>query len=683
MALIDGKPTVAFAANSGPSSSAVFFWQQGQASSSSSSSGSRVVFEDRTSANLIQWGSDRNLVGRATPVSAFYVDGTGLVLLLCFDASCEGIVSQPVVDRATFSTDLGLYASVAILPSTGFAVVAYHDAANLQLKMVLCQDAFCQRFFVRVFPSTVGWDPSVAVDSQTGWPVVAFSNPAIGNLVLMACAGADCSNASFSTLLSSGAGVGARRFEAVKLLTSRPITVVAHDAFAASLNLVSPAGSNAECIANVTRNCSSTVLVVITSPSISPFATSLSSVFLRGFLSPFQGNLSVVVNNGQANLTLDAASGRFEGSVQLTTGPNVLTVAALDSSSGKVLGAASVIVLLDLQGPTINITLPQNNTNTVGSKILVQGFASALSGVQSVVLLNTATGTLVASNSTSPFWNALVDLAVNQTNIIRATATDNIGQSASQIVVVVQQGLLAQLTCPGDFSIECGSVIPTPAVRVVNCLESVVLQETSLPTCGGTRSITRVASACRVACSYNVRLIDTNAPSISCPAYTHIACGDALPAAAATDACLAVLQVQVTSADCGTNTSRTYSVSDGCGNSASCSQFVSIAAAPSSGGATVPAVDTTSPAFSDGALGGLIAGLILLLLILLLAFLIAFCWLRRKKRRDSSSISSDPIMMAEFGIDEEDSSSVTHNRLYRRPPNQSDESQDFNEVLRK
>ncbi len=692
VALIDNVPSVAFAANSGATSSAVYFWQSGKQAT-------QILFEDPTQSNRIQWGSDRAMafttLNNGNTMTAFYVDGTGLILVLCATYSCNGIKSTPVVDAASFSTDVGLYASIVAHPKTGFAVVAYHDATNLQLKMVLCQDRFCTtNRIVRSFPSTVGWDPSVLIDSVTGFPAVAYSNPAISNLVLMSCGWTDCSNATFSPLLPiNSAPTSPRRFESIKLISTRPVVrVVAHETVAASLILVGPAdGGNLQC-ANGTVNCTSIVNVIITSPTSSPSSTLQPVALVQGFITPFSGeNLLVVVNNN-TNLSFNRTSGQFAGSVALATGTNILTVVAVNVVTQQPVGAASVIILFVSTGPSINITAPaSNNTATVAATIIMQGFASAVSGVASVVLLNKATGVQLQSNATSPQWIAQVDLAIGLPNTFLVTATDNLGQTVSQSITILQLGLLPQVTCPGDFSIECGTVIPSPALRVLNCAETAVLSETAQSTCGGARSITRIASACGVSCSYKILLVDTIAPILSCPPNQAVPCSalSALSSPIVSDACaLSAVLVSVAvqpSLQCGTNLTRVFTASDGCGNSASCSQTVSVSPPTTLPSGTFPAPETTaaSGALSDGAVGGLVVGLVLLMLILLLAFLVALCWLRKKKR-ENSAISSAPIMMADF--DDEMSvssvSSVSSSKLYRPPPNQSDDSVDMAEVMR-
>ncbi len=132
-AIVGTVPSVMFVANSG-SLSALYLWQGGA---------SKLVYSQPL-PSLFQWGSDRNMaVVNNAPFAALYVDGIGLVLIVCADASCTpSLVQHPVADVWVFSTDVGLYPSVAVHPQSGLAVVAYHDATNLQLKMVICQNTF-------------------------------------------------------------------------------------------------------------------------------------------------------------------------------------------------------------------------------------------------------------------------------------------------------------------------------------------------------------------------------------------------------------------------------------------------------------------------------------------------------------------------------------------------------------
>ena len=680
IALLGGEPVVAFVANRG-SSSALYYWLR------NSTSSPKIIFS-QPSANLFQWGSDRNMAVVRSPTAgesaivAVYVDGVGLVLVICSGASCV-IAQQPVVDAAAFNRDVGLYPSVAVDPASQLAVVAYHDTTNLQLKMVLCKNVLCTNRVVKQFPSTYGWDPSLIIDHRNGFPLVAFSDPSSSDVSLLACSDKNCDNITFTGLVANV--LPRRRFESVKLLSSLPY-IVAHDTFSSEMVAIFIPTATTVC-GNTTCN----VVVTITSPVSSPFATRQPSILVTGTVSVFGPGvpLQILLNNGTA-LTLDPLTGFFSGTVPLVTGNNVLVVSAVNSTTGQQVGAATVIVVSDSQGATIRITTPATNgTTTVAASISVEGTASATTGVASVSVLNVQTGVRVDSNTTSPAWSVIVMLQPSTTNTLTATATDNLGNSVSQTVTVVQSGLTPQLTCPQSFRLECGSLIPELSVRLLNCNEPVVQATDAItPTCGSSRVVTRSFSACSASCSYTISIVDTVAPVVACPPDVTVDCGSALPVAVATDACSVSpsLSASPVLVACGaTGVPRTFSATDGCQTS-SCTHRVTVRSAPdtttTASTSAITTITTTPEAgLSSGAIGGLVAGLVLLLLILLLAFLIALCWLRRRKQA-RSNLATPMMMMGDFE-DEASStsvSSVTRSKLYKAPQH-ADDSSDLRDVL--
>ncbi len=238
------------------------------------------------------------------------------------------------------------------------------------------------------------------------------------------------------------------------------------------------------------------------------------------------------------------------------------------------------------------------------------------------------------------------------------------------------------LTCPLDFSIECGTLLPSPAIRLDNCNAPIVeAPEAFVAGCGGTKILQRGFSACAAACSYRVTLVDTTPPVVVCPPDVTVACDvvAALAPAQVADACTVtpVLTVSVSHAPvCGSNYTRVFRANDGCGNSATCTQTVYVLALS---GSVVPTT-TPAPGLSSGELGGLVAGVVLLLLLLLLCFLIALLWLRRRKKQREQF--KEPMMMGDW--EEELSSStstVTRSKLYKPPANQSDDSTDLREIM--
>ena len=680
-AVVAGQKTVSFSANLGERS-IVAYWRQG--------SPTQIIYT-KPGTFQFQWGSDRNMAVQSPTGNAFvatYADGTGLILLVCSNAPCRpDLVQDREIDRtASLGQDVGLYPSLIVHPVSGLAIMASHDATNLALRMAFCLDRQCNTWVKKMFPSTFGWDPAVALHSTTQLPFVIYSNPASNAIVAMACADNRCENATFATVYTEMP----RRFETVRRVASSGL-IVAHDTSSNSMYAVRVPGSISTCL----ENC---LQIVLTSPMSSPFATADRQITVTGYLLPtlLPPGTAIQATNNDVNTTLTLDAGNFTGSIQLAPGTNFIILTATNAS-GVELGSASLIIVQSSGQPKLEITNPGSNGTSVGvQQIFVEGTASAVTGIQSVTVTNLATQLTWVTSTTSPTWSAFVNLTTNTRNVLSVTAVDGLGNSVTREVFVFQTGLAPKITCPMSLpAVECGTPIPNAAVRIINCAESVVsLPETSVPSCQGTtKTLTRPFSACSRSCNYTITIVDTTNPTIVCPPDTSIACNDPTPRPGASDSCTTALVNPVMSPDrfqCGAaNQLVTFSVADGCGNTASCNFRLSVAAATNEALPTTTSTSTptnsTSPisgGVSGGSLIGLIIGLVILFLLLLLVILLALWWLRRRKRNLDESGTAMPILMDTFDDDMSSSvSSVTRSKLYKKPSNQSSESQDFADIF--
>ncbi len=193
------------------------------------------------------------------------------------------------------------------------------------------------------------------------------------------------------------------------------------------------------------------------------------------------------------------------------------------------------------------------------------------------------------------------------------TATDTCANSASCTQNITFVDTTAPvITCPADQQLQCGaSTDPSntgSATATDNCGGSVAIKYSDTPTaanCTGMQGISRVWTATdgcgnSASCTQNISFVDTTAPVITCPANVQLQCGaSTAPAntgsATATDNCSSQVHVgsvgvtvtysdTPTPANCTGNPgiSRVWTATDGCGNSASCTQSISF-------------VDTTAP----------------------------------------------------------------------------------------
>lgn len=153
------------------------------------------------------------------------------------------------------------------------------------------------------------------------------------------------------------------------------------------------------------------------------------------------------------------------------------------------------------------------------------------------------------------------------------------------------------ISCPGTATIQC-DVPPTPAntggsaTATDNCDPAPAISysdSASLGGCDGTGTISRTWTATDACgntstCIQTINVVDTIAPSITCPANVTIECGEStLPAnvgtATAMDNCDSMPMLSYTDSvagSCPTIITRTWTATDACGNASSCDQTITV-----------------------------------------------------------------------------------------------------------
>jgi hypothetical protein len=180
------------------------------------------------------------------------------------------------------------------------------------------------------------------------------------------------------------------------------------------------------------------------------------------------------------------------------------------------------------------------------------------------------------------------------------TVTDYCGNTttSTQVITVVDTTLPELTDVPADVMVECDDI---PAVADVNAMDNCDIapeilfsEETVYGDCGATIYRTWIATdncGNEVSHTQEITLIDTTAPVISeFPSNTTAEC-DAIPAMGtveASDNCDIDLTITATeeteTLECGSIITRTWTVTDNCGNAASVSQVIEV-------------VDTIDPVF--------------------------------------------------------------------------------------
>lgn len=185
------------------------------------------------------------------------------------------------------------------------------------------------------------------------------------------------------------------------------------------------------------------------------------------------------------------------------------------------------------------------------------------------------------------------------------TATDGCGNSTEMILIIDLQSSepLAFTNFPDDIEAECGqwSNNEQPSISFTGGCGNVVISfnDEIIPgDCGLTYTLVRtftITDACGESVSQNwtVQITDHTPPTLfNVPADTFISCGDEIPAAEvfATDQCDGIATVSLTAEtlddECGYIFVRTWTATDGCGNSVSASQYITV-------------TDNTPPVFTE------------------------------------------------------------------------------------
>jgi hypothetical protein len=278
------------------------------------------------------------------------------------------------------------------------------------------------------------------------------------------------------------------------------------------------------------------------------------------------------------------ASGVVDAS---TPGSYTITYTA-DDGNGNVSTATRTVIVVDTSAPVI--TVLGNNPETVECGTTYTDAGATAS--------DACAGTLAVNASGS------VDTSTSGTYTITYTASDPSGNTATVTRTVnVVDSTSPNLIVPADATVECGhDTSPTAtgqATATDTCDSAPVLafSDSSEAGCGNTETIMRTwkatdASGNTATSVQTISVVDTTAPSITCPADVTVESEADAPLAATTvaelqaqggnasDTCGAVTishSDSVESSACGKVITRTYKATDECGNTATCTQTITVA----------------------------------------------------------------------------------------------------------
>jgi hypothetical protein len=192
----------------------------------------------------------------------------------------------------------------------------------------------------------------------------------------------------------------------------------------------------------------------------------------------------------------------------------------------------------------------------------------------------------------------------NRFNVTRTyRATDACGNSATCTqTITVFDSTPPALTCPGNVTVQCASQIPAPNVEqnfstTDNCgVASISFggDVTVNQTCVNRFNVIRTYRATddcgnSASCTQTIIVFDNTPPSIVCPQNVTVQCANAVPAPSttsittSTDNCGGATTIThvgdvMSNMTCTNrfNITRTYRATDACGNSATCSQIITV-----------------------------------------------------------------------------------------------------------
>ena len=163
-------------------------------------------------------------------------------------------------------------------------------------------------------------------------------------------------------------------------------------------------------------------------------------------------------------------------------------------------------------------------------------------------------------------------------------------------IISVEDNTLPSITCPPNINVQCEEDVPpadfSGGTASDNCDTTLVITFASGPIdgggCGGTiiRTWTATDDCGNTAtCNQIITVDDITVPEISCPAGFSVQCVEDVPIcdpadATATDNCGEVTitcgQGALVGGNCGGTITNTYTATDECGNTATCTQIITI-----------------------------------------------------------------------------------------------------------
>jgi len=254
-------------------------------------------------------------------------------------------------------------------------------------------------------------------------------------------------------------------------------------------------------------------------------------------------------------------------------GYSVTRTWAATDACGNAAQCSQTISVVDTTAPTITC-VGNKNVEAGAAFSFDQPTATDIGGTNSISVVGTVTNVVGCSYSVTRTW----------------AATDACGNSAqcSQTISVVDT-TAPTITCMANKNVEAGAAFSfdQPTATDVGGTNSISIVSTVTNVAGCSYSVSRTwraIDACgnSAQCSQTISVVDTTAPTITCVANKNVEAGAAFSfdPPTATDIgstnSISIVSTVTNAASCGYSVTRMWRATDACGNSAQCSQTISV-----------------------------------------------------------------------------------------------------------
>jgi len=314
------------------------------------------------------------------------------------------------------------------------------------------------------------------------------------------------------------------------------------------------------------------------------WADLVSSFYGYNGLRVYVNNLATASDNcGPVTISYSG----FASNYQYPKGVNTIVATATDGSNNST-SCNFTITVIDNEPPSI--TCPPNVTVQCASQVPTPNPGSITAGDNCPGVTVTWGGDVISNQTCANRYTI--------TRTYRATDASNNSRVCTQTITVFDN-TPPTISCPSAVAVQCASDVPNADVESVtaadNCGPVSVTWESDVisnQTCANRYTITRTykaTDACgnSATCTQMITVNDDTPPTIQCPPNTTVQCASAVPApnfagGSASDNCggaTVTWEGDVISNQTCSNRytiTRTYKATDGCNNSSTCTQIITV-----------------------------------------------------------------------------------------------------------